>query len=152
MNDALQALVEQEVGKLNYEVVELRHGGSRSRPTIDVRIERRDGKSITVDDCALVSRAVQPVLDSSGLVAERYVLEVSSPGVERPLRRVADWRRFVGRHANVLSPAIGGRYEMEIVEVVGDPGSEAVVLRSEKGKEHRVPVAEIKEARLAFHW
>jgi ribosome maturation factor RimP len=152
VSDDLEALVEQEVTAVGYEVVEVRRGGSRGRPTIDVRIDRRDGERVTVDDCARVSRALESVLDGSTLVSERYVLEVSSPGVERPLKRPADWRRFVGRKAKVLSPQLGGRVEIEIIGLEGEPGAEAAVVRDARGAEHRLPLADIKEARLAFHW
>lgn len=152
MNDALESLVASELDRLGYDLVELRRGGSRSRPTLDVRIDRRDGAAVTVDDCARASRAVEARLDAGEVVGSRYVLEVSSPGVERPLRQVADWRRFSGRKAKVLSDALGGRVEVEIVGVEGEPGSEAVVVRTVRGGEHRVPLAEVREARLAFDW
>ena len=152
MNDDLEKLVEHEVAAAGYEVVELRHGGSRSRPTLEVRIDRTDGERVTVEDCAGVSRALEQVLDGSGLVSDRYVLEVSSPGVERPLKRPADWRRFAGRKAKVLAPQLGGRVEIEIVGLEGESGSEAVIVRDARGTEHRIPLAEVKEARLAFHW
>jgi ribosome maturation factor RimP len=152
VNDDLEKLVEQEVAAAGYEVVEVRRAGTRTRPTIDVRIDRTDGERVTVDDCARVSRALEQVLDGSPLVSERYVLEVSSPGVERPIKRPADWRRFAGRKARVLSPQLGGRVEIEIIGLEGEPGAEAAVVRDARGAEHRLPLAEIKEARLAFHW
>lgn len=107
---------------------------------------------MTVEDCARASRAIEGRLDGGELVAERYVLEVSSPGVERPLRTVADWRRFAGRRASVSSPALNGAIEVEIVGVDGESGREVAVLKDENGVERRVPLAEVKEARLAFHW
>ena len=87
---------------------------------IEVRIDRRDGETVTVDDCARASRAIEARLDGSGWSSPKYVLQVSSPG-ERPLRTPADWRRFVGRWANVLSPEHGGRFEGKIVAVEGEP-------------------------------
>ena len=95
--------------------------GRESRPVIEVRIDRRDGSAVTVDDCARASRALEARLDGSELVSPQYVLQVSSPG-ERPLRNAAEWRRFVGRWANVLSPEHGGRFEGEIVAVEGECG------------------------------
>ena len=119
---------------------------------LDVRIDRRDGTKVTVEDCARASRAVEGRLDGGQLVAERYVLEVSSPGVERPLKTAADWRRFVGRRASVTSAVLNGALEVEIVGVDGDVGREVAVLKDAGGAERRVPLAEVKEARLAFHW
>lgn len=142
----------RELDALQLDLVEFRRGGSRSRPVLDVRIDRRDGAAVTVDDCARASRAIEAQLDAGDVLGERYVLEVSSPGVERPLRTPADWRRFVGRSAVVLAPALGGRVEVEILAVDGEPGAEVAVLRDGRGAEHRVPLLDVKEARLAFHW
>ncbi len=152
MTQALEDLVRQELDALGFDLVELRRGGSGRRPVLDVRIDRRDGTKVTIDDCAHASRAIEPRLDASGLVGEAYVLEVSSPGVERPLRHAADWRRFVGRKANVLSQVLGGRVEVEILGVEGEPGFEVGVVRDQKGVEHRVPLSEVKEARLVLVW
>lgn len=150
MSDELQGLIEQEVESLGYELVELRRGGTRSRPLVEARIDRRDGERVSVDDCARVSRAIETRLDGSSLISEQYVLQVSSPG-DRPLRSPADWRRFVGEWANVLSPAQGGRFEGKIAGLAGANGAEVVVLSLEHGGERRIPLADIKEARLAFH-
>jgi ribosome maturation factor RimP len=149
MSDDLERLIAEEVDAAGYDVVELRRRGTRSRPVIEVRIDRRDEGKVTVDDCATVSRRVEKRLDDSGLVADNYELQVSSPG-DRPLRTVADWRRFVGRWTNVLSPAHGGRFEARIVAVEGEAGAEELVLDLGKGGERRVPLAAVEEARLAF--
>jgi ribosome maturation factor RimP len=123
-----------------------------------VRIDRRDGEKVTVDDCARASRALEARLDEGDLVTERYVLQVSSPG-ERPLRTPAEWRRFVGRWASVLAPDFGGRLEGEILAIEsadesgdGGTGVAAVLLRPERGEAKRIPLAGIKEARLAFRF
>jgi ribosome maturation factor RimP len=151
MSDELETVVRQQVEVAGYEFVELRRGGTRSRPLIEVRIDRRDGNRVAVSDCAVVSRAVEARLDGSTLVSENYELQVSSPG-DRPLRSVGDWRRFVGEWANVLSPSQGGRFEGKIAGVEGAEGAEVVVLALERGPERRIPLAEVKEARLAFHF
>jgi ribosome maturation factor RimP len=152
VNDALEGLVTATLDEMQLDLIEVRRGGSRSRPTIDVRVERRDGQAVTVDDCARASRALEARLDADGRLGERYVLEVSSPGVERPLLKPADWRRFAGQKARVLSDALGGREEVEIVALEGDQGAEVVVVRDGRGAERRVPLAQVREARLAFHW
>jgi ribosome maturation factor RimP len=98
-------------------------------------------------------------------VQGRYVLEVSSPGLERPLRTLRDWARFVGRRATVKSArfaAIGGHVEVEIVGVEGGTGLDApgpvgeaaqlVVVRDQKGNEHKLALAEVEQARLAVQW
>jgi ribosome maturation factor RimP len=150
VKDALEGVVVSELDAVGYDLIELRRGGTKARPLIEVRIDRRDGEAVTVDDCARASRALEARLDGSELVSERYVLQVSSPG-ERPLRNSADWRRFIDRWANVLTPVHGGRIEGKILAVEGEVGSEVVVLEPKPGVERRIPLADVKEARLAFH-
>ena len=107
--------------------------GPLERPILQVRVDRPDsrpGHGITADDCAGISRSLERFLESSAMVGPRYVLEVSSPGIERPLRWPEHWRRFVGRRARVRAPALGGRREVEIVAV---PDDEHVTLRQEGG-------------------
>src|SRR3954462_13869473 len=116
MNDELEHVVVQGLAEVGYDLVELRQGGTRTRPVLEVRIDRRDGEKVTVDDCARASRALEARLDPGDLVAERYVLQVSSPGA-RPLRTPAEWRRCVVRGASVLAPDFGGRLEGEIMAI-----------------------------------
>jgi ribosome maturation factor RimP len=144
----LQDVVEKGLESAGYDLVELKTGGTKSRMLIEVRIDKRDGSAVNVDDCALASRAVEALLDGSGIVPENYELQVSSPG-ERPLRSPGDWRRFVGRWASILSPDFGGRFEAQIKEVGED--DILVVLDDKKKSERRIPLAAVKEARLAFH-
>ena len=163
MKQELERIVITELATLGYDLVELRVGGSRARPVLEIRVDRQDLQKVTVDDCVVASRAIEARLDSTpgvpdsaGVVAGRYVLEVSSPGMERPLRTLADWRRFAGRKANVKSTrlaALGGRAEVEIVGVSDDVGAlEHVVVRDVTGNEHAIALADVAEARLAFHW
>jgi len=152
MNQALQDVVVAELDSLGLDLVELRRGGTRTRPVLDVRIDRRDGEKVTVDDCARASRAIEARLDAGEVFAGKYVLEVSSPGVERPLRTAADWKRFVGRRARLTSAAVGGMVEGEIVGLDDDAGRAIAVVRDDKGRTHTAPLDVIREARLVFHW
>jgi len=148
VSETLEAIVNAEVDAAGFDLVELRRAGSKGRPLIEVRIDRRDGTAVSVDDCASVSRQLESRLDGSGLVPERYVLQVSSPG-DRPLRSAEEWRRFNGRWVSVLAPEHGGRFEGRIVNVDGGAGDESAVLEVD-GKQRQVPLAAVKEARLAF--
>lgn len=148
VNETLEAVVVAELDAVGFDLVELRKAGSRTRPLVEVRIDRRDGDSVSVDDCARVSRALEARLDKSGLVSEQYVLQVSSPG-DRPLRSAAEWRRFVGRWVSVLAPEHGGRFEGKLLAVGGERGTESATLEVD-GKQRTLPLAAVKEARLAF--
>lgn len=151
VKDELEVVAREELDGAGYDLVELRRGGTRSRPLLEVRIDRRDGQPVTVEDCATASRRLEARLDAGRLVAEQYVLQVSSPG-DRPLRDVKDWRRFIGRWVNVLAPAQGGRFEAKIEAVEGEDGAEVIVVQPDKRPPLRIPLADVKEARLAFRW
>lgn len=154
VNQELERIVTEELTPLGLELVEMKSGGSKGRPVLDIRVDRVDRQKVTVGDCAQASRAIEARLDAQPeLIPARYVLEVSSPGMERPLRTAAEWQRFVGRLASVNSAALGGRLELTIVAVEGAPGAELIRLRDDKKQvEHAVALADIKDARLAFHW
>src|SRR6202022_4654184 len=107
MNGTLEPIVASEIKPLGLELFELKLGGSNSRPVIDVRVEREDGQKVTVENCAAASRAIETKLDEQDFGGRRYVLEVSSPGIERPLRNAKDWSKFVGRSA-VVTTNVGG--------------------------------------------
>lgn len=156
MNSGLQSVVQQELDALEFDLVDLRVGGSKSRPVLDVRIDRRDGAKVQVGDCERASRAIEATLDANpALIDGRYVLEVSSPGLERPLKTLTDWQRFVGRRATVKSArfaAVGGHVEVEIVSANESEREPLVKVRDLKGVEHELVLAEIEQARLAVHW
>ena len=156
MKQTLEPIVVAELDSLGFDLVELKVGGSKGRPILDIRIDRRDLQKVTVGDCEKASRAIEARLDAMpDAIAGRYVLEVSSPGMERPLKTVADWRRFTGRSANVKSSrfaAVGGYSEVEIVAVLGEEGHEQFQVRDLKGNEITLAPADVQEARLAFHW
>jgi ribosome maturation factor RimP len=153
VNDALEHVVAAELDALGFDLFELRQRGSKSRPVLDLRIERRDGSRVSVDDCARVSRAVEKRLEAERFVGEKYVLEVSSPGIERPLRGAGDWRRFAGQTAVVTAPSLpAGKAEVTIVALEGEAGEEVAVVRDERGAEHRLRLTEVSQARLTFHW
>lgn len=154
--------MERRIEELGYELVEIRWGGSGKRPMLKVRIDRPDsirGEGVTVDECAAVSRALEPWLDEHEALSERYVLEVSSPGVDRPLVRARDFERFRGEHVAVMSRGQellvdkATRLEGELLGLA-DEGteSESVLLKLPNGEEVRVPRSEIRKAHLVFTW
>ena len=85
---------------LGYELVRVLVSGSH-QPTLQVMAERRDDKAMTVEDCEKISRALSAKLDVEDPIAGAYTLEVSSPGLDRPLIRPRDYVRFAGQVARV---------------------------------------------------
>jgi ribosome maturation factor RimP len=148
------------VEDLGYELVEVHWGGSGQRPQLKLRIDRPDsspGTGVTVDECARVSRALEPWLDGHQALSDRYVLEVSSPGVERPLVRERDFVRFRGERVAVsgkeVLAGLSTRLEGELLGLEGvGSEAEAVRLRLTGGKEVSIPRSEIRKAHLLFEW
>ena len=146
--DALLGPIRDHLAGLGFELVDLRRTGTLQRPILQVRVDRPDsrpGQGVTADDCAGISRSLERFLESRAMVGPRYVLEVSSPGLERPLRWPEHWRRFIGRHARVRAEAVAGRNRYQIVAV---PDDDHVVLRQEDGAEITVRFDAIRDATL----
>ncbi len=148
---------EDRLRNLGIDLVSMDWAGSRKRPVIQLRIERSPlgDPPVTVDDCARVSRALESWLDEHDDVPERYVLEVSSPGVERPLTRTRDWERFAGEPVVVVGHGVlverSSRLEAELLGLDSEP-EPTVRLRLGDGAEVGVPLREIKRAHLLFKW
>jgi ribosome maturation factor RimP len=146
--DALLVPIRDHVAGLGFELVDLRRAGALQRPILQVRVDRPDsrpGQGVTADDCAAISRSLERFLESRAMVGPRYVLEVSSPGLERPLRWPDHWRRFIGRQARVKAASLPGRNRVEILAV---PDDDHVVVRREDGSELTIAFDAIREATL----
>jgi ribosome maturation factor RimP len=150
--DALLAPIRDHLAGLGFELVDLRRTGTLERPILQLRVDRPDsrpGQGVTADDCAGISRSLERFLESRAMVGPRYVLEVSSPGLERPLRWPEHWRRFIGHRARLKAEPLPGRPQVEIVAV---PDDEHVVVRLPDGVETTLALASIREAHLVVDW
>jgi ribosome maturation factor RimP len=113
------------------------------RPGPSARAE----ESVSVDDCARVSRDLSAVLDVEDVVPVAYTLEVSSPGLDRPLRHLDDYRRFRGRRAKlVMRDVVDGQKFFK--GLLGGVDGNDVLIDSEDGRPHRVPLGVITRANL----
>lgn len=151
LTDSLLAEFKARVAELGFELADLRVGGTPGRPRVQVRIDRPSeavAHGVTVDDCARASRALEAWLDDAGPLGRRYVLEVSSPGLERPLRWPEHWERFVGRDVHVRVAGLG-RVRATIVAV---PDATRVRLRPRGDEACDVAFDDIRDATLAVDW
>ncbi len=156
--DTLERRIEEILESLGFELVALERGGGRRRPLLRIRVDRRDGEpgrsTLTVDDCAAVSRAVEARLDETGEAGESYILEVSSPGVERPLVRRRDYERFVGLEVRLRGyrPLVGDERQIEgVLKGVMDMGeARPQVVLDVDGAEVYVPMQDIAKANLTY--
>jgi ribosome maturation factor RimP len=103
--------------------------------------------SVSVDDCANVSRDLSAMLDVEDVVPSAYTLEVSSPGLDRPLRRAEDYQRFAGRRARlVVRQAVDGQTFFR--GILGGVDDGDVLIDADDKKRHRVPLGVITRANL----
>jgi ribosome maturation factor RimP len=152
--------IERGIAALGFELVELQQAGTRARPILRIYIDRPGSvpgeAAVTLDDCTAVSRGLEPMLDARADLSERYLLEVSSPGVERPLVRPRDWSRFAGQEVAVRgrTPLAGSekRVQGELLGIRGTDGAETVALRLSGGEEVEFPLAAVEKAHLVFRW
>jgi ribosome maturation factor RimP len=157
---SLTEVLEERTEALGFELVELERAGNRQRPVFRLRVDRPDSvpgeSSVGVDDCARISRALEEYLDAQETVPGNYVLEVSSPGVERPLVRRRDFERFAGQEVALkgYGPLAdrGRRLEGELLGIDDGPEGERIRLRLETGEEIEVARSDVARAHLVFRW
>ncbi|MDP3736577.1 MAG: ribosome maturation factor RimP [Hyphomonadaceae bacterium] len=166
-------MIEPEAKALGLDVVRVRIIGSQS-PTLQIMAERPDG-TMTVESCAKFSRAISPVLETEDPIAGEYHLEVSSPGIDRPLTREGDFAKWVGHETKVElgTPTPEGRKRFHgwivgeadgVLELTLKDGGEAKVIVADMVKAHlmltdkliqdarargQAPVADVEEDEIA---
>ena len=146
--DPLLPAVRRLVTDLGFELVEFRRVGPPQHPSIQVRMDRPDsrpGHGVTAEECARASRALMAYLATEGGLGDRYELQVSSPGVERPVRFPEHWRRSVGRTVKLTARGVAGHPKAVILAV---PDDATVRLRLPDGAEAVVALDRVKEALL----
>ncbi len=147
VGDRIVELISPSVEDLGYGVVRVVVIG-KDRVTVQIMAEHRDGRPMTVEDCSTISRAVSALLDVEDPIVGPYVLEVSSPGIDRPLVRKQDFERFAGFDARLemIRPIDGRRrFKGRLLGLSGD----TVRLRVEEG-EVALPLVDIRRAKLVL--
>ncbi|MBV9862008.1 MAG: ribosome maturation factor RimP [Alphaproteobacteria bacterium] len=145
--NAIARIIEPSLQEMGYRLVRVAVTGGR-RATLQVMAERLDDAPMTVEDCAEISRAVSALLDVADPIAGAYTLEISSPGIDRPLVRPEDYDRFAGFEARIeLNEPLDGRkrYRGRLLGRSAD----AVRLATETG-EAALPLAAIARAKLVL--
>jgi ribosome maturation factor RimP len=140
-------LIEPALGDMGFEVVRVLLMGGQ-RPTLQVMAERADHRPMTVEQCAEISHTVSALLDVADPIPGAYRLEVTSPGIDRPLTRRADYERFAGFEARLetVTPIDDRRrFRGRLLGLSGDD----VRIRLAEG-ERTIPLAAIKKAKLVL--
>ncbi len=143
----LERLIEPEVKHLGYDLVRVMMIGGTSDPTLQVMAERHDTRQLDLSDCEKISRRLSELLDLADPIAGSYRLEVSSPGIDRPLTRLKDYGDWKGYDARLtLAEPHEGRKQFT-GELRGLEG-ELVLIRTKNDESHALPFSEISSAKL----
>ena len=145
-------IVEPVIEQLGYRLVRVRVSSAEGC-TVQIMAERPDG-TMSVEDCEAVSRALSPVLDVADPIERAYRLEISSPGIDRPLVRKSDFERYTGHVAKIeTSMPIQGRKRFRGV-LAGTEGETARIRRNDAAEgeetEIMIPIEEMSEAKLVL--
>lgn len=146
--ERLRALIEPIVQRMGYELVRITFGGGERRATLQVMAERPETGQLVIEDCAEISRALSAMLDEVDPIPGEYRLEVSSPGIDRPLTRRKDFETWAGHDArlNAKSPVEGRkRFSGTLKGLEGDD----VLIETDTGL-FRVPLSEVESAKLVL--
>lgn len=135
-----------------YEIVRLRlMGGARSGRTLQIMGERPADGDMNVDDCARLSRALSEVLDAADLVAGEYRLEVSSPGIDRPLTRLKDFDAYQGLEARLELDRLAENRKRFKGVLAGVEGEDVLIDLEGEDETAQIPFAWIHEAKLVLN-
>ncbi len=141
------AIIEPALEGMGIELVRVSLSGNQ-RMKLQIMAEPADGSAMTVDHCADVSRAVSALLDVEDPINKAYTLEVSSPGVDRPLTRPGDYERFAGLAARVeMDVTIGGRRRFK-GRIAGLEDGDIVMDLADDASRVRLPFSGVKRAKL----
>lgn len=118
------------------------------RPVLRIFVDKPDG--ITIDDCAIISRQVSTMLDVEDIIPDKYILEVSSPGLDRKLVKPEHYQRYIGSKIKIkLSPDVQGRKKFSGTL---DSFCDGVIslIDEKEGQEHKINIEDVHLARLAI--
>jgi ribosome maturation factor RimP len=142
----IEEMIGPSLSAMGYSIVRVAFTGGRSRPTLQIMAERNDNAGMTVEDCETISHTVSALLDVADPIDTAYQLEISSPGIDRPLTRRADYERFAGFEARFeLSQPVEGRRRYRGKLAGFENGCVRVV---EPAGEFRLPFEAISKAKL----
>lgn len=145
---ALYDMLAPTIEAMGFEVVRILMTGAQ-RPTLQIMIERQDRKNLVVDDCAAVSRAISAILDEKDPIDSEYSLEVSSPGIDRPLTKPEHFSRFAGYEAKVeTSDTVDGRKRFKGKIISLEPNNNIKIMMDDK--EYSIPFESVNKAKLVL--
>lgn len=143
--ERVAALVNPILEEEGLDLVEVEYKRGAKRSFLRIFIDKPGG--VTLDDCSTVSNQLGDLLDIEDLISNRYVLEVSSPGAERPLKRPEDYKRFVGRLVRIRTKEPVGGERQFVGRLVAFDGDKATIEVESEGAV-TLELGDIERARL----
>lgn len=148
MEERIRGIIAPPLAAMGYALVLARLDGGAKRKQLVVIAERADGKRMTVEDCEQISHQVSALLDVDDPIPGAYMLEVSSPGMDRPLVSAEDFKRYQGRQAKVETLlAVGGRKRFK--GFIAESDSETVTVDMGADGKVELELTNIRSAKLA---
>ena len=147
-SSALTNLLEPQVEALGFRLVRVALIRGTSDPTLQVMAERPDTRQLDLGDCERISRRLSEVLDAADPIDTTYRLEVSSPGIDRPLTRAGDYVDWAGHEARItlLEPTDGRKQYSGTIAGLSE--GETVELQGKDGNDYSIPLANVANAKL----
>ena len=143
----VRSITESTINRLGYELVAVHITGDRTGPVLRLFIDKVGG--ISMEDCAIVSRALSPEFDVEDPLPGRYRFEVSSPGIDRPVERPIDFQRFRGFQVKVRMLPDTGR-KRYVGQLQGLEDEHVIVLENPERPPHRIPLIHVDRTQLVL--
>ena len=143
----IEELITPTINSLGYDLVRVQILDEGTK-TLQIMVDRLDEANLTVDDCSVISKEISVIIDINDPIGENYLLEVSSPGIDRPLLRFKDFEKYAGFHARVdMNTALEGRkkFKGKLTGIEGDN-----IRIKVKEETYLLPFSKIEKAKLTL--
>jgi ribosome maturation factor RimP len=143
----IEELIGPTINSLGYDLVRVQILDEGTK-TLQIMVDRLDEANLTIDDCSIISKEISVIIDINDPIGENYLLEVSSPGIDRPLLRFKDFEKYAGFHARVdMNTALEGRkkFKGKLTGIEGDN-----IRIKVKEETYLLPFSKIEKAKLTL--
>ena len=150
LEERILELIEKPLDDEGYEIIKLSFNGVFGSKILSILAERKSDQKLNVDDCGKISRQVSEILDTENMIAEKYNLEVSSPGLDRPLVKKSDYKRFEGFLVSTKLKTPINEYKKFKGRIVSSTESSFKIKREEEDEIYEIPFSEVDSAKIVI--
>lgn len=149
--DKVRELILSYLNDRKLQLVELQFKKGRVKSFLKILIDKECG-GITVDECARVNEEIGSLLDDSNLITQSYLLEISSPGIDRPLITQEDFKRNKGKTIKVEVLMPSAEKTQEFIGTIKEVENEVVIIEILNGESYKIPLNLVKKAKIKLKW